>query len=145
MRLLFTGDDTWTAVATTPHKKSDLAHASKCERKVGGHGGGVHVADLKCDDELEGEQLNVFLQLVCSCQTVHRTRIAENTSLLHYFFKLDSVIGISDSYRITMMGSAANLVVLSTGSGPTGRRAGLQNELHAYSDQQSPLVPPLTV
>jgi hypothetical protein len=72
MRLLFTGDDTWTAVATTPHKKSDLAHASKCERKVGGHaGGGVPVADLKYDDELEGEQLNVFLQLVCSCQTVH--------------------------------------------------------------------------
>jgi hypothetical protein len=118
MRLLLTGDDFWTAVETAPHKESDMAHGSKCERKVGGHGGGVFVADLKYDDELEGEQLGAFLQLVCSCQTVHRTRIAENTSLLHYFFKLDGVIGISDSYRITMMGAAAYLV--SAGSGPTG-------------------------
>jgi hypothetical protein len=73
------GEDTSTAVDTAPHKESDMAHGSKCERKVGGgHGGGVFVADLKYYDEFEGEQLNVFLQLVCSCQTVHKTRISEN-------------------------------------------------------------------
>jgi hypothetical protein len=35
-----------------PHKKSDMAHVSKCERNVSGHGGGVFVADLKYYDLL---------------------------------------------------------------------------------------------